>query len=129
MAQLGYVTLGTNDLDRAVSFYDRLLGSVGASRFIESARGVSWTFGPRTTSLSVMKPFDGKGATVGNGVMAAIGLDDREKVVAAHDLALTLGATEEGVPGPRGDAGFFAGYCRDLDGNKLCLFCIENTNR
>ena len=125
MAQLGYVTLGTNDLDAAVAFYDALLGTLGATRFMVTERGVSWSFGPGTTSLSVMKPFDGQPATAGNGVMAAIGLDDREAVRQAWESGLALGARSDGEVGPRGDAGFFAGYLRDLDGNKLCLFCIE----
>lgn len=127
MAQIGYVMLGTNDLARAAAFYDALLGSLGAKRFNESARGVSWTFGRGSTSLSVVKPFDGKPASVGNGVMVALGVANRAEVETAHRLALELGATDEGRPGPRGSAGFFAGYFRDLDGNKLNVFCIERT--
>ena len=125
MAQLGYVMLGTNDLTRAAEFYDALLGSLGAKRFNESARGISWSFGPGSTSLSVVKPFDGKPGSVGNGVMVALGVANRAEVESAYRLALELGATDEGKPGPRGTAGFFAGYFRDPDGNKLNVFCIE----
>jgi catechol 2,3-dioxygenase-like lactoylglutathione lyase family enzyme len=125
MAQLGYITLGTNQLARAIAFYDVLLGSLGATRFLTGAHGVSWSFGPGSTSLSVLEPFDGKAATVGSGVMVAIGLASREQVAAAHARALELGAADEGGPGRRGDAGFFGAYVRDLDGNKLALFCIE----
>jgi predicted lactoylglutathione lyase len=64
-------------------------------------------------------------ATVGNGVMVAIGVAHRSEVDRVHALALELGAGDEGAPGPRGDAGFYAGYFRDLDGNKLNVFCIE----
>jgi catechol 2,3-dioxygenase-like lactoylglutathione lyase family enzyme len=127
MAQLGYVMVGTNDLARAGAFYDALLGSLGARRFNESARGISWTFGPGTTSLSAVRPFDGRPATVGNGVMAALGVSSREQVEAAYRLALELGASDEGKPGPRGEAGFYAGYFRDPDGNKLNVFCIERS--
>ncbi|MGN6149257.1 MAG: VOC family protein, partial [Rhizomicrobium sp.] len=35
--------------------------------------------------------------------------------------ALSLGATDEGAPGLRGDT-FYGAYFRDLDGNKLCVF-------
>ncbi len=125
MAQIGYTMLGTNDLQRAAAFYDALLGGFGAERFIESARGISWSFGPTTTSLAITMPFDENAASVGNGVMVAVGLDSREMVQAAYDRAIELGATDEGQPGPRGDAGFYAGYFRDLDGNKLNVFCIE----
>jgi predicted lactoylglutathione lyase len=72
-------------------------------------------------SLAIMKPFDGEAATVGNGVMVAIVVDSREKVQRVHAKALELGARDEGPVGPRGD-GFFAGYFRDLDGNKLNVF-------
>jgi catechol 2,3-dioxygenase-like lactoylglutathione lyase family enzyme len=119
--------VGTNDLTRAADFYDALLGALGARRFNESARGISWTFGPGTTSLSAVKPFDGQPATVGNGVMVALGVASRAEVETAHRLALELGATDEGKPGPRGASGFYAGYFRDPDGNKLNVFCIERT--
>jgi catechol 2,3-dioxygenase-like lactoylglutathione lyase family enzyme len=128
MAQIGYTMLGTNDLERAAAFYDALLGELGAKRFIQTDRGISWSFGPTTTSLCLTKPFDNKVATVGNGVMVALGLDNRKMVDAAHVRAIELGATDEGQPGPRGDAGFYAGYFRDPDGNKLNVFCIEQAD-
>lgn len=117
--------LGTNDLPAAAAFYDALLRQLGATRFNESARGISWTFGPGSTSLSLIKPENQEPATVGNGVMVALGVVNRGQVDAAHKRALELGATNEGAPGPRGDAGFYAGYFRDRDGNKLNVFCIE----
>ena len=128
MAQIGYTMLGTNDLERAAAFYDALLGELGAKRFIQTDRGISWSFGPTTTSLCLTKPFDNKVATVGNGVMVALGLDNRKMVDAAYVRAIELGATDEGQPGPRGDAGFYAGYFRDPDGNKLNVFCIEHAD-
>lgn len=129
MAQLGYVMMGTNDLERSAAFYDALLGDLGARRFIESDRGISWSFGPGTTGFSLVKPFDGRPATVGNGVMAAFGVESRERVAAAYARAIELGATDEGPPGPRGDTGFYAAYVRDPDGNKLAVFCIERPAR
>ena len=125
MAQIGYFMIGTNDLPRAVAFYDALLGDLGAYHFIETERGVSYSFGPGTSSLSVSTPENGEPATVGNGAMAAIGVGDREQVDATYRQAIELGARDEGKPGPRGDAGFYASYFRDLDGNKLNVFCIE----
>ncbi len=120
---IGYVTLGTNDLEKAVNFYDQLLGSIGAGRFMETEQFVAWTVSPEQPGLSVTKPFDGKEATVGNGVMVAIALDAPEKVDAFYQKAMELGAICEGAPGPRGEmSGFYAGYFRDLDGNKLNAF-------
>jgi catechol 2,3-dioxygenase-like lactoylglutathione lyase family enzyme len=120
---IGYVTLGTNDLPRAVAFYDALLADLGAKRLWESERGVAWGTAMDKPSLGVMKPFDGKPATVGNGVMPALVVDSREKVDRIYRKALELGAADEGAAGPRGD-GFYAGYFRDLDGNKLNVFCF-----
>ncbi|MFV2072646.1 MAG: VOC family protein [Thermoanaerobaculales bacterium] len=121
---IGYVTLGTDDIERAAAFYDELLGEIGAGRFMETDRLIAWSVAPDKPALSVTKPFDGKPPTVGNGVMVALAVENREKVDALHKRALELGGTDEGAPGPRGDSGFYAGYFRDLDGNKLNAFCM-----
>jgi len=122
---VAYITLGTNDLERAAKFYDAILWELGFRRYIETEHGISWSASPDKTSLAVMKPFDGKPATVGNGVMVALGVADRDAVDALYRKAIQLGASDEGEPGPRGTARFYAGYFRDLDGNKLNVFCIE----
>ena len=121
---IGYVTLGTNDLPRAVEFYDSLLEEIGASRFMETDTFIAWAVAPDKPALSVTKPFDGNAATVGNGVMVALAAKSREQVNSIHKRALELGGTDEGAPGPRGDSGFYAAYFRDLDGNKLNAFCM-----
>jgi catechol 2,3-dioxygenase-like lactoylglutathione lyase family enzyme len=120
---IGYATLGTNDLPRAAAFYDALLAEIGAGRFMESERFIAWAVAPDKPSLGVIKPFDGAPATVGNGTMIALVLDSNAKVDALHRKALSLGAKDEGAPGPRGVTGFYAGYFRDLDGNKLNCYC------
>ena len=120
---IGYVTLGTNDLPRAAAFYDALLAEVGAKRLWESERGIAWGVAMDKPSLGVMKPFDGKPATVGNGDMAALVVMRPEQVDTIYKKALALGGTDEGPAGPRG-SGFYAGYFRDLDGNKLNVFCM-----
>ena len=73
--------------------------------------------------LAVTRPYDGNAATVGNGVMVALRAPSKETVDALHAKALELGGQDEGAPGPRGD-GFYAGYFRDLDGNKLNAFFL-----
>jgi len=118
---IGYVTLGTNDLARAAKFYDALFAVIGAKRVLESDRFVSWGTGPTAPSLGVIKPYDGKPATAGNGTMVAIALDSQEKVKAFYDKAISLGAKDEGPPGIRWGT-FYAAYFRDLDGNKLDAF-------
>jgi catechol 2,3-dioxygenase-like lactoylglutathione lyase family enzyme len=120
---IGYVTLGTNDKDRAARFYDALLGEIGAKRFMETDKFILWGVSPNVPMLGVILPIDGKPATVGNGVMIALVVDEPTKVDALHKKALELGGTDEGAPGPRG-GGFYGGYFRDLDGNKLNFFCM-----
>jgi predicted lactoylglutathione lyase len=118
---IGYVTLGTNDLKRAAKFYDELLALLGAKRAMELETFIAWAEAPNTPMVSVIQPFDKKPATVGNGVMVALAARSKEQVNAVHAKALALGGKDEGAPGPRGD-GFYAGYFRDLDGNKLNVF-------
>jgi predicted lactoylglutathione lyase len=120
---IGYVTLGTNDLARATKFYDALLAILGAKHGWESDKMMSWSTSPTGAALILIKPADGKAATVGNGVMVSILATSKDEVGKLHAKALALGGKDEGAVGPRGD-GFYAGYFRDLDGNKLCAYFL-----
>mgnify|MGYP001422225600 FL=1 len=120
---IGYVTLGTNDLENSAKFYDELLAEISASRFMEMETFIAWAVNPQVPALSITTPHDGDPATVGNGVMIALAVDSKDKVDAIYKKALELGAQDEGAAGPRGDT-FYAGYFRDLDGNKLNVFCM-----
>lgn len=121
---LAYTTLGTNDLARAAAFYDDLLAVLGARRLFASARGIGWGLAWDQPVFSVMTPFDGQPATVGNGVMICLAAGNAERVGALHAKALALGGRSEGEPGPRGD-GYYMAYFRDLDGNKLAAFAMQ----
>ena len=118
---IGYVTLGTNDGARSARFYDALLGTFGAKRIMEIGPFILWGTSFAEPCLAVTTPYDKKPATVGNGVMVALRARSKEEVNALYAKALELGGTDEGPPGPRAD-GFYAGYFRDLDGNKLNAF-------
>ena len=122
---IGYITLRTNDFERAAHFYDNLLAVIGAKRAMESPEFIAWGNSPNQARLSIIKPYDGQAATVGNGVMVALIVDSKEKVDAVYNKAIELGGKDEGAAGPRGDSGFYAGYFRDLDGNKLNVFCMS----
>lgn len=123
---IGYVTLGTDDLERSRAFYDALLGEVGASRLMEmdsgfTLYGTDWG----RPAIAVTRPYDGKPARAGNGNMVALVVDSRDKVGRVHARALELGASDEGAPGlrgPEGDRAFYGAYFRDPDGNKFCVF-------
>ena len=123
---IGYITLGTNDLARATAFYDALLSEMGVTRLMEfGGRGYGWAASMDQPMLCIFEPYDGQPATVGNGVMAGISVASREVVDRMHSKALELGGTDEGRPGLRdvGGDGFYVAYFRDLDGNKLDVFC------
>jgi catechol 2,3-dioxygenase-like lactoylglutathione lyase family enzyme len=120
---IGYTSVGTNDLEKAIHFYGELLSLLGAKPFFKSERGVGWGVSPDKPMFSVLKPFDGQKATVGNGGMVAFAAANPEQVQAFHAKALQLGAQDEGAPGPRGN-GFYGAYFRDLDGNKLAAYCM-----
>lgn len=122
---VGYITLGTNDLERAGAFYDELLAEIGARRVMTDERMLGWGTAPADTMFSVITPFDGDDATVGNGVMVALQVETPQNVEKVYAKALALGATDEGHPHDRGSSmGFFGGYFRDLDGNKLVAYCL-----
>ncbi len=120
---IGYVTVGTNSPEEAARFYDELFATIGAARVFETGALIAWGTGPGVPAFAVTSPFDGAAASVGNGAMVAFAMDSPEKVNAFHAKALELGATDEGAPGARTEA-FYAGYFRDLDGNKLDAFCF-----
>jgi len=120
---IGYVTIGTNDMQRAARFYDELLATLGAKRTMESEKFIAWGTAPNAPMLFIIKPADGNKATVGNGVMVALAAKSKGQVDTVYKKAMSLGAKDEGPAGPRGDD-FYAGYFRDLEGNKLCIFIM-----
>jgi catechol 2,3-dioxygenase-like lactoylglutathione lyase family enzyme len=127
---IGYVTLGTDDLDRARAFYDALLGTIGATglmQFSDDDGGFTmWGVSMAKTAIVVTKPYDKQAANCGNGNMIAIVMDDRAKVDAFHAKALALGGSDEGPPSFRGDPafGYYFAYFRDPDGHKFAAFNV-----
>ncbi|WP_088306923.1 VOC family protein [Novosphingobium sp. B 225] len=120
---IGYVTVGTNDLPRAAKFYDALAAEMGTGRMMEFETFIAWGTPGGGAGVAATKPYDGQAATVGNGVMVALEARDKEQVDRLYQIAMDNGGSDEGAPGPRGD-GFYAGYFRDPDGNKLNAFVM-----
>ncbi len=127
MAQVGYVCLGTSDFDRARSFYDALTAELGGKRLFPTPHGLMYRLGSGPM-IMVTRPYNGEAAHPGNGMMLAINVDAQQDVARVYDKALSLGATCEGEPGPRGAFGDFA-YFRDLDGNKIAVFFSERQKK
>lgn len=120
---IGYVTLGTNDLPRAAAFYDKIAAVLDTPRMMENENFIAWGKEGGAAGIGLTKPFDGNVATVGNGVMIALECKDRAQVDEIYNLAISMGAKCEGPAGERWP-GFYAGYFRDLDGNKLNAFIM-----
>jgi hypothetical protein len=126
---IGYVTLGTNDLQANAPFYDALAKEMGVGRMMDFDSFIAWGAWGGGCGVALTKPFDGNAATVGNGVMVAIEAKDPEQVQRLYDIAMANGGSDEGAPGPRGEADaqgntFYAGYFCDREGNKLNAFCM-----
>ena len=123
MATLAYATVGSNQLEAAKAFYDDLMALAGLPPLFEHPSGGRVYGAGGVPAFGVLGPFNGEPATVGNGAMFAFRCETRDEVDALHARALALGGTCEGAPGLRGPGWWFA-YFRDLDGNKLCAFCL-----
>jgi catechol 2,3-dioxygenase-like lactoylglutathione lyase family enzyme len=120
---IGYVTLGTSDLERAAKFYDAIAAELGTGRMMEFDGFIAWGTPGGGAGIGLTRPFDGNPASAGNGVMVALEAKDKDHVHRLYDIALANGGMDEGAPGARGDT-FYAGYFRDPDGNKLNAFVM-----
>lgn len=125
---LSHVTIGTNDVEKARTFYAAILGVIGGQEMPMGVTGERCSFGrgPSDPMIVVTKPFDGQPATNGNGMMIGLRCKDKGEVQAVYDAAMKAGAASEGDVGPRGDSQqFYGGYFRDPDGNKLSAFTMN----
>jgi catechol 2,3-dioxygenase-like lactoylglutathione lyase family enzyme len=139
-AMLSYVYFGTNDLEKAIEFYDAVLGALGMQRCVtgdaewdrvSAGWGIYEDDGARELAFWVGKPFDQQPATVGNGSMVAFRAQSWEQVDRFHAAALAQGGVSEGPPGLRlhYSPDFYVAYVRDRDGNKIAAFCTGSTSR
>ena len=134
---IGYTTVGTNNIEKAAAFYDKIAAALGGGRAMEFNHNgdkvedggdfILRSNDPKKPGFAVTKPFNGEAANVGNGVMIALSAGSRDNVKKVYDTAIKAGASCEGKPGIRGSesGGFYAAYFRDLDGNKLNAFCFD----
>jgi len=116
---LSHVSVGSNDVDRAAAFYDKVLAPLGCKR-VMSFPGAA-AYGKAFPEFWVQTPSDGGKPQTANGVHVAFIAPDKAAVDAFYAAAMELGATDDGKPGPRpqyGDA-YYAAFVRDLDGHKI----------
>jgi catechol 2,3-dioxygenase-like lactoylglutathione lyase family enzyme len=116
---LSHASIGTNDFDRAVRFYDAVLPTLGCRRIMQHPGAAAW--GKAFPEFWVQTPIDGKPASVGNGTHIGFVAPDKDAVHAFHAAALKAGAKDEGAPGPRPDYGepYYGCFVRDPDGHKI----------
>lgn len=118
---IGYITLGSDDPRKTRDFYDRLFGAIGGTEAYALDSQVAWSFGADQPMILLTRPYDGAPASTGNGTMVALNVSGPAEVDRVHALALSIGAKDEGAPGPRGKH-FYGGYFRSPDGHKFNLF-------
>lgn len=122
---IGYTMVGVKDIKKSTAFYDQVLGALGATRKMTYDKFVLWNTGADKPSFSICIPYDQNPATIGNGSMIAFPVSGPDEVNKVYDCALKNGAADEGAPGIR-EGGYYMGYFRDLDGNKLAVYFYEN---
>lgn len=118
-SMMSHVSIGTNDFDRAVAFYDKVMATLGCRRLDAFPGAV--VYGKKYPEFWVQKPIDGYPASVGNGTHFGFLATSREMVQAFYDAAMEAGASDSGAPGPRPhySPAYYGCFVRDLDGHKI----------
>tara|TARA_B100000073_G_C23273804_1_gene387546 strand:- start:51 stop:437 length:387 start_codon:yes stop_codon:yes gene_type:complete len=122
---IGFVMVGTNDLEKSSKFYDSVLAHLGMKRVTITERYIGYGHSSEDSGVKfyITKPHNKENANAGNGTMVALSAETKEAVDKFHKTALENGAKDEGAPGPRSDGNYY-GYIRDHDGNKITARCL-----
>jgi len=124
---ISHISIGTNNFERAVKFYDKVLSTLGCKQIMKHPGAVA--YGREYPEFWVQIPFNGEAATIGNGSHIGFIASNKEAVNAFHEAALREGGVDDGAPGPRPDYGdaYYGCFVRDLDGNKIeAIYWNEN---
>ena len=123
---IGFVMVGTNNLNRAISFYDILLETINLKRSVtnEKYAGYSSKDKPKDIEFYITNPVNKEKASFGNGTQISFVVNSKETVNKFYNTGIELGGKDEGTPGIR--SGDYYCYIRDLDGNKICAFTKLN---
>ena len=117
---IGFVMVGTNNLEKSIKFYDVILAHLGMKKVTITERYIGYGHSSDDSGVKfyITKPYNKENATAGNGTMVSLSAETKEAVDKFHKTALENGAVDEGKPGVRSDGNYY-GYIRDLDGNKI----------
>ena len=123
---IGFVMVGTNDLNKATKFYDILLETIDLKRTVNNEKYVGYSSKqkPENVEFYVTNPVNKLKATFGNGTQISFIVSSKEIVDKFYNLGIKIGGKDEGAPGLR--SGDYYCYIRDLDGNKICTFAKLN---
>ena len=124
---VGFIMVGTNDLEKSSKFYDAILAHLGLKKVTITERYIGYGHSSEDDGVKfyITKPHNKETATVGNGTMVALSAETKEAVDKFHKTALENGGVNEGEPGARSDGNYY-GYIRDLDGYKITARCVIN---
>ncbi|MGB3291585.1 MAG: VOC family protein [Phormidesmis sp.] len=116
---LSHISVGTNDFERAVAFYDKVLPTLGCQRLMEHPGAIA--YGKQYPEFWVCRPFNEQPATVGNGTHIGFFAPTKEAVNAFYEAAIAAGGTDEGAPGGREEYSkpYYGCFVRDLEGHKI----------
>ena len=119
---IGFIMVGTNNLDNATKFYDTLLSTIELQRVVtnEKYAGYASNKKPDDVEFYVTNPVNKEKATFGNGTQISFLINSKDSVNSFYNVGIKLGGKDEGAPGIR--SGDYYCYFRDLDGNKVCAF-------
>ena len=119
---IGFVMVGTNNLDKATKFYDSLLNTIELQRVVtnEKYAGYASKEKPDEVEFYITNPVNKEKATFGNGTQISFLINSKNLVNSFYNVGIKLGGKDEGAPGIR--SGDYYCYFRDLDGNKICAF-------
>ena len=123
---IGYITLGVDNIKETGFFYDKLFTTLPVYRVYEYEKFIAWGTSSDAILFCITVPFDGQPASVGNGTMIALQASSNEQVEFLYQLALSLGAKDEGAPGYR-SGGYYCAYFRDIAGNKVNFHYIDTS--
>ncbi len=123
---ISFVMVGTNNLDKAIDFYDTLLNTIELQRVVTNEKYVGYApkNKPDEVEFYVTNPVNKEKATFGNGTQISFLVNSNELVNNFYNTGIKLGGKDEGAPGIR--SGDYYCYFRDLDENKICAFAKLN---
>ncbi|MDC0454788.1 VOC family protein [Candidatus Pelagibacter sp.] len=119
---IGFVMVGTNNLDKATKFYDTLLDVIELERVVTNEKYIGYASKEKSDEIEfyVTNPVNNEKANFGNGTQISFLVNSKDLVNNFYNTGIKLGGKDEGAPGVR--SGDYYCYFRDLDENKICAF-------